>query len=160
MGQILARKSGDAAKRQQYFCAVCNECPNKSKCTTNAKGRRISLTEYQEYYDRADKLFTENLELYKQRQMIVEHLFGTVKRALGYTYFLLRGHEKVKCESYMHFFIYNFKRVINIVGIAPLVATIKKKMAEKNTGIVSSLLRLRAFKGFLSRKKLNSAVSC
>jgi len=160
MGQILTRKSGDAAKRQQYFCAACNECPNKSKCTTNAKGRRISLTEYQEYYDRADKLFTENLELYKQRQMIVEHPFGTVKRALGYTYFLLRGHEKVKCESYMHFFIYNFKRVINIMGITPLIAAIKKKMAEEDTGIISCLLLFEIFMIFLSIKKINSAVSC
>lgn len=153
MGQILTRKSGDTAKRKQYGCAACNECPNRSSCTTNAKGRRISLTEYQEYYDRADKLFTENLEIYKQRQMIVEHPFGTVKRSLGYTYFLLRGHEKVKCESYMHFFIYNFKRVINIMGITPLISAIKKRMVEMNAGMPSYLLLFGIFTSFLSRKK-------
>ncbi|MDD4699979.1 MAG: IS1182 family transposase [Oscillospiraceae bacterium] len=153
MGQILTRKSGDAAKRKQYGCVACNECSNRSSCTTNAKGRRISLTKYQEYYDRADKLFTENLELYKQRQMIVEHPFGTVKRALGYTYFLLKGHEKVKCESYMHFFIYNFKRVINIMGITPLIAAIKKRMVEMNEEILSSLALFEIFVSFLGRKK-------
>jgi hypothetical protein len=45
----------------------------------NKKGRIVTLTEYQEYYDRADKRFAENLELYKKRQMLVEHPFGTVK---------------------------------------------------------------------------------
>ena len=116
MGKILARRSGVNSKRQRYRSDECNDCANRSKCTTNTKGREVSPTEYQEYYDRADKLFAENLNLYKHRQMIVEHPFGTIKRALGYTYFLQRGHEDVKCESYMHFFIYNFKRVINIMG--------------------------------------------
>jgi len=101
-------------------------------CTTNPKGREVSPTEYQENYDKADALFAENIDPYKQRQMIVEHPFGTVKRALGYTYFLLRGHENVKCESCMHFFIYNFKWVINILGITPLLDTIKAKIAKAN----------------------------
>jgi hypothetical protein len=47
--------------------------------------------------------------------MIVEHIFGTVKRALGYTYFLTRGNESVRAESFLHFFTYNLKRVINII---------------------------------------------
>ena len=160
MGQVLTRKSGDTAKRKQYVCAACNECPNRSKCTTNAKGRHISLTEYQEYYDKADKLFAENLELYKQRQMIVEHPFGTVKRAFGYTYFLLRGHEKVKCESYMHFLIYNFKRVINIMGITPLIAAMKKRTAEMNVRTSSFPLLFGIFMSFLSKTRGISADFC
>lgn len=80
----------------------------------------------------ADKLFAENLDLYKQRQMIVEHPFGTIKRALGYTYFLTRGHENVKNKSYLHCFTYNLKRVINIIGVALLVDAIKAKMAKLN----------------------------
>ena len=130
MGNELKRKSGEKAKRQKYICDECNKCINRDKCTTSRKGRTVSLTEYQDVYDRADKLFAENIELYKQRQMIVEHPFGTIKRALGYTYFLQRGHENVKCESYMHFFTYNLKRVINIMGITPLIDAIKSKMSK------------------------------
>ena len=67
--------------------------------------------------------------------MIVEHPFGTIKRSLGYTYFLMRGHEKVETETYMHFFAYNLKRVINILGITPLLDALKekyRKFAELN----------------------------
>jgi len=158
MGKALTKQSGPNSKRTRYRCSGCDTCPNRSKCTTNPKGREISPTEYQEYYDRADKLFEENIGLYKQRQMIVEHPFGTIKRALGYTYFLLRGHENVKCESYMHFFIYNFKRVINILGITPLIAAIKKRMAEKNAVILSFLLLFKIIIAFLRRKNNSSAV--
>lgn len=127
IGNKLKRVSKIGAKRKRYRGDECKDCPHKIKCTTNKKGREVSPTEYQEYYDRADKLFADNLELYKQRQMIVEHPFGTIKRGLGYTYFLMRGHEKVKTETYLHFFAYNLKRVINILGITPLIEALKEK---------------------------------
>lgn len=60
------------------------------------------------------------MSLYKKRQQIVEHPFGTIKRALGYTYFLTRGNASVRVESFMHFLIYNLKRVI-IECLKPLV---------------------------------------
>lgn len=127
MGNKLKRVSKIGAKRTRYRGNECKDCSHKIKCTTNKKGREVSPTEYQEYYDRADKLFADNLGLYKQRQMIVEHPFGTIKRSLGYTYFLMRGHEKVTSESYLHFFVYNLKRVINILGITPLLDALKEK---------------------------------
>ncbi len=148
-GKELKRISGENAKRKRYRGDECDTCPNKSNCTTNAKGREVSPTEYQEYYDKADKLFAENIELYKQRQMIVEHPFGTVKRAFGYTYFLQRGHENVKCESYMHFFIYNLKRVINIMGITPLINAIKLRVSQINQEVSSTFLPFLLFRGFL-----------
>jgi len=127
MGNKLRRVSKPGAKRTRYRSKECKDCPHMAQCTTNKKGREVSPTEYQEYYDRADALFANNLELYKQRQMIVEHPFGTIKRGLGYTHFLMRGHEKVKTETYLHFFIYNMKRVINILGITPLLDALKEK---------------------------------
>lgn len=131
MGKELKRVSKIGSKRINYRCYQCNNCPNKDKCTTNDRGRRISPSEYEEIYQKADKLFAENLELYKKRQMIVEHPFGTIKRALGYTYFLTRGNENVKNESYLHCLTYNLKRVINIMGIPPLIEAIKAKMAKQ-----------------------------
>ena len=74
---------------------------------------------------RTDERLANNLKLYKQRQMIVEHPFATIKRSLGYTYFLLRGIEKVKGEAVMHCLMYNLKRVLNIMGTKQLIAAIK-----------------------------------
>jgi len=72
----------------------------------------------------------ENKEAYKQRQMIVEHVFGTVKRTLGYTYFLTRRNENVRAESFMHFFIYNLKGVINIKGVKALIEYFKSAIFQ------------------------------
>lgn len=149
LGKKLKRVSKKAAQRQRYRCNQCNNCPDRDKCTTNAKGREVAPSKYQEYYDRADKVFLEKIELYKQRQMIVEHPFGTIKRTLGYTYFLQRGHENVKCESYLHFFVYNLKRVINIMGIAQLLDVLKEKIAKSELGISSTFSSIFATLGIL-----------
>src|SRR5659263_751341 len=130
MGKELKRQSGANTKRTRHLCQECSDCLNKANCTTNNKGREVSPTEYQEYYDRADKTFNENVHLYKMRQMLSEHPFGTVKRNLGYTYFLMRGNEKVKCETYMHFLAYNFKRVINILGITQFLDALKARQRK------------------------------
>lgn len=108
----------------------CITCPNKDKCTKSKKGRQVKLTENDEYLERAKNRQIENMDLYKQRQMIVEHVFGTIKRDLGYTHLLLRGNEKVKGESFMHFLIYNIKRVCNIVGIKDIIEAIIAKKKE------------------------------
>lgn len=62
---------------------ACGKCEFKDKCTKDKKGRRIRRSIHQDFLDKVDKRTTENKELYKQRQMIVEHPFGTVKRAIN-----------------------------------------------------------------------------
>ncbi len=50
-------------------------------------------------------------ELIKKRGSIVEHPFGTIKRHLGWDYFLVRGIEKVSGENALIMFSYNFRRL-------------------------------------------------
>ena len=122
---------------------ACKECPNREKCTKNKRGRFINVGENEEYLERARKRQQENMYLYKQRQMIVEHVFGTVKRDLGYTHLLLRGNEKVKGESYMHFLIYNIKRVCNIKKIKDIIEAIietQKEIITSNFVTISFLV--------------------
>jgi len=57
-----------------------------------------------------------NLELYRRRQMIVEHPLGAIKRSMNDYYFLLRTIKKVRSEVALLFFAYNLKRVQNILG--------------------------------------------
>ena len=127
-GEVLANVSKPSSKDQVYRnYKTCMKCKDKDKCTTAKKGRVIKRGPYQEIYDKVDKITVENKELYKQRQMMVEHPFGTVKRNLGFTYFLTRGNENVKAESFMHFFTYNLIRVINIVGATKLIEILEAK---------------------------------
>jgi len=148
MDKELKRISKIGSKRTNYRCFQCADCPDKAKCTTSAKGRRISPTKYEENYREADKLFAENSELYKKRQMIVEHPFGTIKGALGHTYFLTRGNENVKNEIYLHCLIYNLKRVINIMGIPPLIEAIKAKKAKSRDIFAAQFCYFKIFPVF------------
>lgn len=124
-GEILCNVSKDDAKRKLYRSKACKTCTHKDNCTKNKRGRQITHGKYHDVMARTDERLANNLKLYKQRQMIVEHPFATIKRALGYTHFLLRGIEKVKGEAVMHCLMYNLKRVLNIMGTKQLIAAIK-----------------------------------
>ena len=53
-------------------------------------------------------------EKMKKRKSMVEHPFGTMKRAINSSYTLLKGKKKVKGEFGLIALAYNMKRVINI----------------------------------------------
>jgi hypothetical protein len=59
------------------------------------------------------------------RQITVEHPFGTIKSWMGYTHFQMRTLKKVSTEMALHVLAYNLKRVMNILGIGPLMAAMK-----------------------------------
>jgi transposase len=104
---------------------ACSECPVKDMCTPNKHGRQVSRKKKDQYSDEVDKRTKEFMNLYKKRQQMVEHPFGTLKRGLGFTYFLTRGRENVRTETLMHFLIYNIKRVINTVGVEKLIGELQ-----------------------------------
>lgn len=96
---------------------ACRTCEQKERCTKNNKGRTISRNCNQELLDKIERRTNNNKKLYQQRQMIVEHPFGTVKRQWGFYYFLTRGLRSVKTEASLMFLTYNIRRVMNILGI-------------------------------------------
>lgn len=120
--KILINVSKKNSKEYSYKNkSACMECSQRDQCTKGPNGKVIKRSEKNDIYDIVNKIMDENKEIYKLRQQIVEHPFGTIKRALGYTYFLTRGNKSVRAESFMHFFTYNLKRVINIIGVKELV---------------------------------------
>jgi len=58
------------------------------------------------------------------RRETVEHPFGTMKARMGATHFLTKTLPKVAAEMALSVLAYNLTRVINIVGIKPLMAAI------------------------------------
>lgn len=135
---------------------ACKECPNRERCTSSKNGKAIHKTANDKYLEEAKVRQIENMDLYHTRQMIVEHVFGTVKRDLGFTYFLLRGNEKVKGESFMHFLIYNIKRVCKIKGIKEIIEAIKALKRENNSNKNKLLELFSFFSDFLK----NSVEDC
>lgn len=58
---------------------------------------------------------------YRQRRCIVGHPFGTVKRTLGYSFFLRRQMENVDSEAASMFIAYNFKRLLSMFSTQELM---------------------------------------
>lgn len=56
----------------------------------------------------------ENREAYRKRKQTVEPVFGTIKKWMGFTQFLLRGLERVRGEWQLVVLAYNCKRLWNL----------------------------------------------
>ena len=136
-GQILHRTG---KKAQTYTNGkACKTCEFRNLCTTDKRGRKISRNESEKAIEAVVKRFSENKELYKRRQMIVEHSFGTVKRTLGFTYFLTRGLGNVRTENRLHMLTYNIKRVLNIYSVPDLVSALNALAKKKQ--VISFIFR-------------------
>jgi transposase len=61
----------------------------------------------------------------RQRREVVEHPFGTIKLRMGATHFLMKRLPKVTCEMALHVLAYNLTRVLNILGVQPLMAALR-----------------------------------
>ena len=112
---------------KQYRTKECKTCLMLSRCTkSNNRGRIIERTEFTENLER-NKLFLEqNPELYKLRQTIVEHPFGTIKRNWGYDHTLMKkGMKKVSADIGLIFCAYNLRRLITLLGKARWNPTFK-----------------------------------
>jgi len=66
-----------------------------------------------------------NPQAIRQRRETVEHPFGTMKARMGATHFLMKTLPKVAAEMALSVLAYNLTRVINILGIGPLIAAIR-----------------------------------
>lgn len=70
--------------------------------------------------------FSPNRSIMSQRMCLSEHPFGTIKRAMGAAYFLLKGMRKVTGEFALFCLGYNIERAKNLLGF--------KKMMELMAG--------------------------
>lgn len=110
------RKGGKYAYLvKHYNTNCCLTCPVMHLCTANKKGRMIERSQYAEAVEENLRRVKQHKEIYLKRQQIIEHAFGTIKRAWGYSYTLLRGLKKVGADLGLVYLCYNLKRVMNIL---------------------------------------------
>lgn len=104
-----------------YTCNNCSNCPFFDKCTKSSKGRSIKRNVKEDKLLAIDNEYKSDSSLYKLRKALVEHPFGTIKRALGLTHVYIKGLDRVSSWTSSVFLAYNLKRVINIIGIPKLM---------------------------------------
>lgn len=111
---------------KKYRTTACKDCPVQNLCTAKADGRReIDRSEFAEAVEANNKRYEEQSALYRKRQEINEHIFGTIKRQWNYYYTNLRGLKKVNGEHSLIMLVYNMKRTINILGMDDLMEKLK-----------------------------------
>ena len=109
---------------RRYWTNVCQACAIRDICTTG-KERRITRWEHEHLLEAVQQRLDEHPEKMRQRRETVEHPFGTIKSWMGATHFLMKRLKNVRTEMALHVLAYNLKRVMNIIGIAPLMAAIR-----------------------------------
>ena len=120
------KKDGKIIGKTYRNLKACSSCPVKARCTKAVKGRTVFRNKNQDLLDSIDKQTQENIQTYKLRQMIVEHPFGTIKRAWGASYFLTRRKASVSAEIALSVLCYNLKRVINILGTEEIIRRLRE----------------------------------
>jgi transposase len=103
---------------------ACFSCALKQKCTPD-KLRRIKRWEHEGVLDKMQVRLDHMPDAMGIRRQTVEHPFGTLKAWMGSTHFLTKTLEKVRTEMSLHVLAYNMKRMINILGVGPLMQAIR-----------------------------------
>jgi transposase/macrodomain Ter protein organizer (MatP/YcbG family) len=114
----------DGKKIRRYWTNVCRSCALKSRCTPGNE-RRIPRWEHEHVLEEAQKRLDENPQAMRQRRETVEHPFGTLKMRMGATHFLMKRLPNVATEMALSVLAYNLTRVMNIVGVKPLIAAMR-----------------------------------
>jgi len=114
----------DGKELRRYWTTACSGCPLKSHCTTGPE-RRITRWEYEHVLEAVQQRLDANPNAMRVRRETVEHPFGTIKARMGATHFLMTTLPKVAAEMALHVLAYNLTRVMNIIGIKPLMAAIR-----------------------------------
>src|SRR5215475_12589303 len=109
---------------RRYWTNACQSCAIKQRCTTG-KERRITRWEHEHVLEAVQKRLDKNPQAMRQRRETAEHPFGTLKMRMGATHFLMKRLPKVVTEMALHVLAYNLTRVMNIMGIQPLMAAIR-----------------------------------
>src|SRR6187549_3828467 len=114
----------DGLVLRRYWTNACQSCTIKHSCTTG-KERRITRCEHEHILEAVQRRLDEHPEAMRRRRETVEHPFGTIKARMGATHFAMKTLPKVVTEMALSVLAYNLTRVMNIMGVQPLMAAMR-----------------------------------
>lgn len=137
-----------------YTTRSCGRCPVRSQCTSSKTGRKIRRWVHHAVLDRLQTRLDENPDIIRKRKALVEHPFGTIKIGMGHERLLTKGLRNVATEIKLTVLGYNFKRVLSILGLETLIATLKSREFDVQRP-QNLLLRLKCAQDSLFAAKRN-----
>lgn len=163
-GKVLKTKGvwyqKNGYRSQYYKTTACKTCAVKDLCTKAIiNGRVIERSEYTLNLERNKAAIENNPRLYKQRQAIVEHPFGTMKRSWGYDHVMTKkGMKRASADVGFIFIAYNLKRIISLIGLNELTERLKA-LVPKSAAIDDVLKVKRAVLSLLYFQENSPALS-
>lgn len=99
LAMIAKPTTGRAYPMSIYRCRN-GQCPARAQCTTDARGRSIKRTPYEDALTRqSTKQCTSGMQvLLALRKEIVEHIFGIVKGVDGFRRFTMKGLQAARAQ--------------------------------------------------------------
>ena len=146
-----------------YKTNACSQCHVRNSCTKNPKGRVIERSEYAPYIEINRKNIEANPQIYKKRQSIIEHSYGTIKRQWGFNYILTKkGKKRASADVGFMFIAYNLRRLINILGKSKFQKFLKELdllFSTILTSIKATIFKIRPsiFSAALTKPFFNAA---
>ncbi|MEN8251569.1 MAG: transposase, partial [Bacteroidota bacterium] len=107
-----------AYRFKRYATRACKSCSVKKQCSKATYGKGIHRSEFHEYIQQNKERVDLNKPLYKRRQAIVEHPYGTIKRQWGFSYIMTKKSlKRASSDVGLMMTAYNLRRIMNILGI-------------------------------------------
>ena len=143
---VAKNPNGEIAYRfRNYTTPKCKKCEVRPLCTKSAvNGKQVRRSEFATNIENNKKRILDSEKLYKRRQAIVEHHFGTIKRQWGFNYIITKhGLSGSSSDFGFAMVAYNLKRLVNIIGVNEL---------KQYMGSIAQLfyLKIARLKPFLS----------
>ncbi len=121
---VSYKRETDGLSLRRYATRACTSCELRKRCTTSSH-RSIARWEHEHVLEDVQRRLDENPQAMRIRRETVEHPFGTIKARMGATHFLMKRLKNVKTEMALAVLAYNLTRVINIIGIGPLMKALR-----------------------------------
>jgi len=133
-------------KVKHYKTIECQCCPFAVKCTKNKNGRILERSQHADLIHANKIRMDMNKELYRRRQAIVEHPYGTIKRQWGFSYIMTKKYiKRASADVGIILVVYNLRRIMNIIG--------HQKLKELFKALISVFCLIMAYFKALSRSR-------
>jgi len=128
-GHLLQHASTERRRKRKNYRAVgsvCRSCPHFGVCTRSRHGRKVTRLFQADLREKLQRQYEQpdNQAIYRRRKERAELPFGHIKHNLKCTGFTLRGLDGVKAQASLLATCFNMTRMINLLGVAGLIAAL------------------------------------
>jgi hypothetical protein len=122
-GQRLVRTGRGGQQRgrayQRYGKAPCQQCEQRSQCTSSSKGRLVKRYAEEELKEGLRARMQDPLmrQEYEKRRHMVEPVFARIKEQQGLKRFRRKGLRAVQVEFALHAVVHNLARLLALVPV-------------------------------------------